>query len=97
MALDIGDPQLIRLVAMELPLDPVAGGGHAGDVAKTRASRNALNAGASHQHLDRQVTDGDALSEDQVSMDTPDPVGASRSDVHLPDHVGEPDVADRTG
>ncbi len=76
---DIGDPQLSLLVAMKLPLNQIAGGGHAGDVAKTRASRNALNAGASHQHLDRQVTDGDALSEDQVSMDTPDPVGASRT------------------
>jgi len=29
-------------------------------------------------------------------MDAPDPVGASRRDVHRPDHVGEPDVADRT-
>ena len=59
-----------------------------------RAPRDSLNPSASHQHLDRLVTDGDALSEDQVGMDTPDPVGASRRDVHLPDHVGEPDVAD---
>jgi hypothetical protein len=52
---------------------------------------------ASHEQLDRLVTDGDALSENQVRMDTPDAVGASRRAVHLPDHVGEPYMADRAG
>ena len=94
---DVGDPQLIGLVAMKLPVDTVAGGGHAGDVTIARAPRNALKASSSHQHRDRQVADGDALSEDQVCMDTPDALGASRRDVHLPDHVGEPGVADRAG
>ena len=94
---DVGDPQLVGLVAMKLPVDPVAGGGHSRDVAKARAPGNPLDASASHEQLDRLVTDGDALSEDQVGMDTPDAVGASRRDVHLPDHVGEPDVADRAG
>ena len=82
---------------MKLPVDTVAGGGHPRDVAEARTSGNPSNAGAPHQHLDRQVTNGDALSKDQVGMDTPDAVGASRRDVHLPDHVGEPDVADGAG
>jgi hypothetical protein len=82
---DIGDPQLIGLVAMKLSFDPVAGGGHTRDVTKARAPGDSSNASASHQHLDRQVTDGDALSEDQVGMDTPDAVGAPRRDVYLPD------------
>ena len=94
---DVGDPQLIGLVAMKLPVDTVAGGGHPWDVAKARAPRDSLNPSASHQHLDRLVTDGDALSEDQVGMDTPDAVGSSRDGVHLADHVGEPDMADRAG
>ena len=94
---DIGDPELVRLVTMKLPLGTIAGRGHPGDVAKVRAPRDSLNPSASHQHLDRLVTDGDALSEDQVGMDTPDALGATRGAVHLPDHVGEPGVADRAG
>ena len=43
------------------------------------------------------MTDGDALSRDQVSMHAPDAVGAPRRDMYLPDHVGDPDVADRAG
>jgi len=59
------------------------------------APGDSLNARASHQHLDRQVANGDALPEDQVGMDTPDAVGAARRDVYLADQVGEPDMADR--
>jgi hypothetical protein len=51
---DIGDPQLIGLVAMKLSFDPVAGGGHTRDVTKARAPGDSSNASASHQHLDRQ-------------------------------------------
>ena len=94
---DIGDPELVRLVTMKLPLGTIAGSGHAGDVAEARTSGDALNASAPHEHLDCLVTDGDALSEDQVGMDASDALGASRGDVHLADHVGEPDVADRAG
>ncbi len=94
---DIGDPQLIGLVAMKLPVDTVAGGGHARDVAVARTPGDPVNASASHQHLNCLVTDGDALSEGQVGMDTPDAVGASRRGVHSANHVREPDVADRSG
>jgi len=45
---DIGDPQLIRLVAMKLSLDAVAGGGDARDVTITRAPRNAVDARSAH-------------------------------------------------
>ena len=55
---------------MKLSLNSVAGSGDARDVTITRASRNALQARSAHQHLDRHVTDGDALSEDQVGPET---------------------------
>jgi hypothetical protein len=45
---DIGDPQLIRLVAMKLSLDAVAGGGDARDVTIPRAPRNAVDARSAH-------------------------------------------------
>jgi hypothetical protein len=70
---DIGDPQLIWLVAMELSLDAVTSSGDARNMTITRTSRNAVDARSAHQQLDRQMTDDDALSEDQVGMDAPDP------------------------
>src|SRR6266699_5717507 len=40
---DVGDPELIRLVAMEVPLDAIAGGGHAVDAPIARPPGNALD------------------------------------------------------
>jgi hypothetical protein len=71
---DIGYPQLIRRVPMELSLDAVTGSGDARDMTITRTSRNAVDARSAHQQLDRQVTDDEALSEDRVGMPVDGPV-----------------------
>ena len=74
----LGDPQLIGLVAMKLPFDPVAGGGHAWDVAIARAPRNALIGQPGASASRPPVADGDVLPEDRAGMDTPGAVGAAR-------------------
>jgi hypothetical protein len=85
------------LITVKLAFDPIAGCGHTRDVPETRTPGDAMQAGASHQHLHCLVANSDALPEDQVGMDTPDAVGAPRGNVHLLDDIREPDVADRTG
>ncbi len=95
MLVDIRDPQLVGLVAMKLPLDAVAGGGHAMDVPVPWSPRDALNAGAAHQQLNGLMTDRDALSEREVCVDPPSAVRAPGQGMHLPDQVSEPGVANR--
>ncbi len=79
---------------MKLPLDAIAGGGHTGDAPVARPPGDLVDSSASHQQLDGLMTDGDPVAEGQISMDSPDAVGASGRDVHLADHLGEPGVVD---
>jgi len=82
MLRDVGDPELIRFVAMKLALDPVAGGGHAGDPPKARPPRDPLDTRASHLQFDGLVAHHDAVSEAQIGMDAADAVGTSGRRVH---------------
>jgi hypothetical protein len=54
---DVGDPEAVRIISVELALDEVVGRGHVGDPAEPRASCEALDSGPRHKHLDGAVAD----------------------------------------
>jgi hypothetical protein len=72
---NVGDPEAIRIISVELALDEVVGRGHVGDPAKAWASCEPGDSGPCHQHLDGAVTDRDAESHGELGVDTPGPVG----------------------
>ena len=85
---DVGDPQPVRIVAVEVAVDEVAHCWHV--VLRSTPSRawQALQAGSTHQNLHRVVTDADPLPEGQFGVNTAGPVGARRRNVDLGDHLG---------
>jgi hypothetical protein len=93
---DVGDPELVAVIATELPLHAVCCGHHAGDAPEAGTAGYPLDSSALHQELDRLTTYGDALTEGQLGMDTAHAVRASRRTMRLEDHVGDPRMTDRT-
>ncbi|HVS05823.1 MAG TPA: hypothetical protein VHK65_06610 [Candidatus Dormibacteraeota bacterium] len=87
-------PKLVGMVAMKLPLDAIAGGGHPGNPPEARPPRDALDSRASHQELDGLMADDDPVAEGQISMDASNAVGAAGRAVRLADQFGEPRVTD---
>ena len=93
VALDVGDPQPVGMVASEVAVDEVAR--CRGIVLRATPSRawQSFQAGSAHQHLHRVVTDGDSMPERQLGVNTTSTVGATRRDVDLGDRVGQPGMA----
>src|SRR5918994_4222211 len=92
---DVGDPEPVWVVASEVPVDEVAGGGLVGDAPVLRATRQALQAGLAHQQPHGFLADGEAVAEGELGVHAPVAVHAAEIDVDLADQVGEPGVADR--
>jgi hypothetical protein len=62
VALDIGDPQLIATLAIELALYAIFGGCDVRHAPLTRSTRESLQACTAHQKLDGLTTYGDPES-----------------------------------
>jgi hypothetical protein len=93
---DIGDPELVRVVSVELPLNAIGCGGDSRDAAELGPARDALYARSTHQEFHRLVSDLDTLSQRQLSMNVSDAIGAPRGEMRSTDQFGQPGVLDRS-
>jgi hypothetical protein len=60
---DVGDPEAVRVVAGEVTVDEVAGGGLVGDAPVLRSAGQALQAGLAHQQPHGFGADREAVAE----------------------------------
>src|ERR671932_384437 len=79
---------------MELAVDQVGGRGEVRDAPIPKATREAFDAGSTHEPIDGLVTDGDALAQRQLGVHPPIAVDAARRGVNRSDEIGEPRMAD---
>jgi hypothetical protein len=79
VALDVGDPQTIRLGANEVAVDKITGCRHLRSESSPGTARKALQTRALHEHLDGIVADGDRSSDRQFGMHTTRAVGAAEA------------------
>jgi len=72
---DVGDPEPVRIIAVELTLHEIVGSGDMGHSAKPGTAAETLDAGSVHEHLDRTVTNRDAEAHGELGVDPSSPVG----------------------
>jgi hypothetical protein len=92
---DVGDPQLVRTGAVELPFDEIGRGRSLMQRPSPAVPWQPLQVRSPHQHLHRVVPDADTHANRQVGMDAACPVGAARCRVGLDDQIRQPGMADR--
>ena len=93
---DVGDPQLVRVVAVEPAIDEIVCSGEVGCLPPPGSSRDPLKADPTHQQVNRLFADGGAISHCELGVDTPVPVHTSKVRMHLSDRIGEPCVTNRS-
>jgi hypothetical protein len=91
---DVGHPQAIGFVAVELAVDVIAGGHDPGNFPVAGPPAQALEPGPAHQHLHGLMPDGDPVSEGQLGVHASGPVDASGIKVDPLDDLGHERVAD---
>ena len=87
---DVGHPETVAFAPVELSVDEITGRRHVRAAAVARTPRQALQAGAPHQHLHHLVTDSYLVSELELGVDSPGTVHATRVDVNLSDDLEQP-------
>ena len=92
---DVGDPQPVGLVAPKAALHEIRRGRDVGDPSEAGASGDAGDSGAAHQQLDRAVTDGHAVTQDELSLHAARAIGAAAVLVDAADDLGQERVPDR--
>jgi hypothetical protein len=97
VALDIGDPEAIRFVALKLPFDEIRGSGLVGHSAETGASRESLQPGAVHEHLDGAMPDVDAETHGELGVDPAGAIDLFGAGMDPGDDVGQPGMPDSPG
>jgi hypothetical protein len=76
---DVGDPEAVRVVAGEVPVDEVAGGGLVGDAPVLRSAGQALQAGLAHQQPHGFLADREAVAEGELGVHPPEPYTPRKS------------------
>jgi hypothetical protein len=74
---DIGDPELVGIMARKLTLHQVMCRRDVGDSPESRPSADSGDSRSRHEHLHRVVPNGDAGTEGQLRRDPPGTVGAA--------------------
>jgi hypothetical protein len=97
VALDVGDPQLVRCRPGEVALDQVGRDQIRCGAPPPRPAGHAVDAGPGHEHLDGAMRDDQAAAEGGLGVHPPGPVGAVGGGMHLQDLVGRPHVMNRPG
>jgi hypothetical protein len=90
---DVGHPEAVRIVSVELTPDEVRRRGQVRDTPELRASAEALDTCPRHEHLDRAVAHGDAESHGELSVDAPCPIRLARITVDAGDDIAQPGMA----
>ena len=95
---DVRRPRQVRSSRTKVALNQVrwdAQPGQADRGPPPLARQNPRDTGGSHQPLDALSPDVDLVLEAQLGMNAPSAVGAVRSGVDLPYHLGQPRVTQR--
>ena len=85
---DIGDPQLVSSLPLELSLDSVVRGRDVRHSPISRSPTEPSQAGSTHESLDGLLPDTDAAAQGQLGVDPPYAIRATRRSMDLRDHVG---------
>jgi len=87
---DIGQPQLIGSVAIEVAADEVLGGRDIDEALSLLSGRKALEPSLGHQLVHELPRDDDLPAEQQLGADAPVAIDAARVGVDLADQPSQP-------